>query len=180
MLRHVGRSIRRACSLAGTANGFGSYWCWTCRGRDQAQHQGRKCVGTTARQQPGANHKPIREVDGLMQGDKRLWGRVRVCAACVGKQQRGVCLGRLSHRAPGRAPSKTEAASAIGLRLLAAMCLVILPQAWRHALPAQVGETVSLFKLTSLAAAIGVAELTYEAPHIVPPGGVSGRRQAAG
>lgn len=59
-----------------------------------------------------------------------------------------------------------EAARAIGLRRFAAMRLVVLPQAWRHALPALVGQTASLFKLTSLAAAIGVAELTYEARHI--------------
>jgi polar amino acid transport system permease protein len=63
-------------------------------------------------------------------------------------------------------PGQMEAAQAIGLHRFAAMRLVILPQAWRHALPALVGQTVSLFKLTSLAAAIGVAELTYEARHI--------------
>ena len=64
------------------------------------------------------------------------------------------------------APAQMEAAHALGLHRFRAMRLVVLPQAWRHALPALVGQTVSLFKLTSLAAAIGVAELTYEARHI--------------
>lgn len=64
------------------------------------------------------------------------------------------------------APGQTEAARALGLRYGPTMRLIVLPQAWRLALPALVGQTVSLFKLTSLAAAIGLAELTYEARHI--------------
>jgi polar amino acid transport system permease protein len=38
---------------------------------------------------------------------------------------------------------------------------VLLPQAFRHALPALVNHTVSLFKNSTLAIAIGAAELTH-------------------
>ena len=41
------------------------------------------------------------------------------------------------------------------------MRYVLLPQAVRNALPALVNHTVSLFKNSSLAMAIGVAELTH-------------------
>ena len=41
------------------------------------------------------------------------------------------------------------------------MRYVILPQAVRNAIPALVNHTVSLFKNTSLAMAIGVTELTH-------------------
>ena len=41
------------------------------------------------------------------------------------------------------------------------MRYVLMPQAIRNALPALVNHTVSLFKNSSLAMAIGVAELTH-------------------
>lgn len=63
-------------------------------------------------------------------------------------------------------PAQMEAARSIGLSYLGAMCWVILPQAWRLALPALLGQTLILFKGTSLAAAIGVAELSYQARYI--------------
>ncbi|MGA1831602.1 amino acid ABC transporter permease [Rhizobium wenxiniae] len=63
-------------------------------------------------------------------------------------------------------PAQMEAARSIGLTYLGAMCWVILPQAWRLALPALLGQTLILFKGTSLAAAIGVAELSYQARYI--------------
>jgi polar amino acid transport system permease protein len=59
-----------------------------------------------------------------------------------------------------------EAGRAIGLSYLGSMRYVILPQAWRLALPALLGQTLFLFKATSLAAAIGVAELSYQSKYI--------------
>lgn len=59
-----------------------------------------------------------------------------------------------------------EAARSLGLGYVGAMRWVILPQAWRIALPALMGQTLFLFKMTSIAAAIGAAELTYQARHI--------------
>jgi polar amino acid transport system permease protein len=63
-------------------------------------------------------------------------------------------------------PAQMEAARSIGLTYLGAMRWVILPQAWRLALPALLGQVLILFKGTSLAAGIGVAELSYQARHI--------------
>ena len=57
--------------------------------------------------------------------------------------------------------SQLEAARAIGLSYLQASRLIVLPQALRIALPTLVSHTVLLFKNTSLAMAVGVAELTY-------------------
>lgn len=57
--------------------------------------------------------------------------------------------------------SQLEASRALGLSYLQASRLVVLPQAARIALPTLVSHTVLLFKNTSLAMAIGVAELTY-------------------
>lgn len=62
--------------------------------------------------------------------------------------------------------SQVEAARSMGLGYLGTMRWVILPQAWRLALPALMGQTLFLFKLTSIAAAIGASELTYQARHI--------------
>ncbi|MFL9926874.1 amino acid ABC transporter permease [Herbaspirillum lusitanum] len=58
-------------------------------------------------------------------------------------------------------PSQMEAARALGLSYLKASRLIILPQALRIALPTLVSYSVLLFKNTSLAMVIGVAELTY-------------------
>lgn len=58
-------------------------------------------------------------------------------------------------------PSQIEASRALGLSYLQATRLVMLPQAARIALPPLVSHTVLLFKNTSLAMTIGVAELTY-------------------
>jgi polar amino acid transport system permease protein len=54
-----------------------------------------------------------------------------------------------------------EAARALGHSYVGTMRYVMLPQAFRNALPALVNHTVSLFKNSSLAMAIGVAELTH-------------------
>jgi polar amino acid transport system permease protein len=58
-------------------------------------------------------------------------------------------------------PGQSEAARSLGLTYLGCMRHVILPQALRHAAPALVSNSVLLFKNTSLAMAIGLAELTY-------------------
>jgi polar amino acid transport system permease protein len=53
-----------------------------------------------------------------------------------------------------------EAAEALGLSYTARMRFVILPQAWKIALPPTVGYLVQVLKGTSLAAIIGFAEIT--------------------
>jgi polar amino acid transport system permease protein len=59
------------------------------------------------------------------------------------------------------AAGQMEAAKALGHGYVSAMRFVVMPQAVRHALPPLVSHTVSLFKNSSLAMAIGVAELTH-------------------
>lgn len=59
------------------------------------------------------------------------------------------------------AQSQIEAARALGLSYFQSFRLVVLPQALRIALPTLISHTVLLFKNTSLAMTIGVAELTY-------------------
>jgi polar amino acid transport system permease protein len=59
-----------------------------------------------------------------------------------------------------------EAARALGLTYLDAMRFVLLPQAVRIAIPPTINQSLALFKTTSLAMAIGVAELTYAARQI--------------
>jgi len=56
---------------------------------------------------------------------------------------------------------QSEAARALGHSYVGAMRHVLMPQAVRNALPALVNHSVSLFKNSSLAMAIGVAELTH-------------------
>lgn len=56
---------------------------------------------------------------------------------------------------------QSEAARSLGMTYLGAMRHVILPQAIRHAAPALINDSVLLFKNTSLAMVIGLAELTY-------------------
>ena len=61
----------------------------------------------------------------------------------------------------GVASGQMEAARALGHGYVGALRWVVLPQAARNAVPALVNHTVSLFKNSSLAVAIGVAELTH-------------------
>lgn len=56
---------------------------------------------------------------------------------------------------------QTEAARALGMSYVRSMRLVILPQGVRNALPSVINHSVLLFKNTSLAMVIGVADLTY-------------------
>jgi polar amino acid transport system permease protein len=56
---------------------------------------------------------------------------------------------------------QNEAARSLGMTYLQAMRHVLLPQALRAALPPLVNQTLTLFKLTSLAMTVGVAELMH-------------------
>lgn len=58
-------------------------------------------------------------------------------------------------------PTQMEAARAIGLSYLQSFRIVLVPQALRAAFPPLVNQSVSLFKATSLAMAVGLAEITY-------------------
>jgi polar amino acid transport system permease protein len=63
-------------------------------------------------------------------------------------------------------PGQSEAARALGHSFFGTMRYVLMPQAVRNALPALINHTVSLFKNSSLAMAIGVAELTHAVKEI--------------
>lgn len=58
--------------------------------------------------------------------------------------------------------TQIEAARSIGLGAFAALRYVMLPQAIRIGLPPLINRSLILFKDTSLAMTIGVAELTYQ------------------
>lgn len=61
---------------------------------------------------------------------------------------------------------QSEAATALGHGHVSSMRHVMMPQAVRNALPALINHTVSLFKNSSLAMAIGVSELTHAVQEI--------------
>jgi len=61
---------------------------------------------------------------------------------------------------------QTEAARASGMTFLQAMGYVILPQALRVTVPPLINQALNLTKNSSLAMAIGVAELTYKTREI--------------
>jgi len=61
---------------------------------------------------------------------------------------------------------QAEAARALGHGFVGSMRHVLMPQAVRNAVPALVNHSVSLFKNSSLAMAIGVAELTHAVKEI--------------
>jgi len=64
------------------------------------------------------------------------------------------------------ASSQMEAARALGLTYGQALRDVLLPQAIRVAVPPLISQSLGLFKSTSLAMAIGVAEMTYASRQI--------------
>lgn len=64
------------------------------------------------------------------------------------------------------ASTQMEAARALGLSYVQAMRDVLLPQAIRVSVPPLVNQSLGLFKATSLAMAIGVAEMTYSSRQI--------------
>ncbi|MFL9866078.1 amino acid ABC transporter permease [Paraburkholderia fungorum] len=59
-----------------------------------------------------------------------------------------------------------EAGRALGMSYLSTMRMVLMPQALRVSLPSLVNQALLLFKNTSLAMAIGIAELTYQAKEV--------------
>lgn len=63
-------------------------------------------------------------------------------------------------------PTQLEAARALGMSFVQSMRVVILPQALRIALPPLTNQSLGLFKSTSLAMAIGLAEMTYAAHQV--------------
>ncbi|MFT3820298.1 MAG: amino acid ABC transporter permease [Rubrivivax sp.] len=63
-------------------------------------------------------------------------------------------------------PTQMEAARALGMSFVQAMRLIILPQALRIAVPPLVNQSLGLFKSTSLAMAVGLAEMTYASRQI--------------
>lgn len=63
-------------------------------------------------------------------------------------------------------PTQLEAARALGMTFVQAMRMVVLPQALRVSLPPLVNQSLGLFKSTSLAMAIGLAEMTYAAHQV--------------
>jgi polar amino acid transport system permease protein len=67
-----------------------------------------------------------------------------------------------------RAVSKHQAdsARALGMRHAQALRHVLLPQAVRFVVPSLINQALTLFKTTSLAMAIGVAEITYASRQI--------------
>lgn len=73
-------------------------------------------------------------------------------------------------------PGQEEAAKALGLRPVSTTFLVVLPQALRNVIPAQVGQFISLFKDTTLAgAAMGVFELGQVSEATVAQPGFAGQ-----
>ncbi|MEK8028253.1 amino acid ABC transporter permease [Pseudaquabacterium rugosum] len=63
-------------------------------------------------------------------------------------------------------PGQAEAARALGHGFVGTLRHVLMPQAVRNALPALINHSVSLFKNSSLAMAIGAAELTHAVKEI--------------
>jgi len=59
-----------------------------------------------------------------------------------------------------------EAARALGLDFLQTMRYVVLPQALRVTVPPLISQTLNLWKDTSVATVIGVAELMYQAARV--------------
>ncbi len=59
-----------------------------------------------------------------------------------------------------------EAARALGFSFVASMRLVVLPQALRVTIPPLISQTLNLWKDTSIATVIGVAELMYQAAKV--------------
>ena len=59
-----------------------------------------------------------------------------------------------------------EAGRALGFGFLATMRLVVLPQALRVTVPPLISQTLNLWKDTSIATVIGVAEMMYQAARV--------------
>lgn len=74
-------------------------------------------------------------------------------------------------------PGQEEAAKALGLSPISTTFLIVLPQALRNVIPAQVGQLISLFKDTTLAgAAMGLFELAEIGRAATSQAGFAGQR----
>jgi len=62
--------------------------------------------------------------------------------------------------------TQLEAARALGFSWLAALRLIVLPQALRITVPPLISQTLNLWKNTSIATVIGTAELMYQAQRV--------------
>lgn len=62
--------------------------------------------------------------------------------------------------------TQIEAARALGMTFVQSMRLIVLPQALRVAIPPLVNQSLGLFKSTSLAMSVGLAEMTYAARQV--------------
>jgi polar amino acid transport system permease protein len=62
--------------------------------------------------------------------------------------------------------TQMEAGRALGFGYLATMRRIVLPQAFRVTVPPLISQTLSLWKNTSIATVIGVAELMYQAQRV--------------
>ena len=63
-------------------------------------------------------------------------------------------------------PVQFEAGRALGFGYLAAMRRIVLPQALRVTVPPLISQTLNLWKDTSIATVIGVAEMMYQAARV--------------
>jgi len=88
------------------------------------------------------------------------WGEFYLAAVAIGLVTAAYVCEDLRSAVRSIPEGQMEASRALGLGYLAAMSKVILPQAFRIAIPPLVNQTLLLFKNTSLAMVIGVAELT--------------------
>lgn len=62
--------------------------------------------------------------------------------------------------------TQSEAARALGFGFMGTMRLVVLPQALRVTVPPLISSTLNLWKNTSVATVIGVAEMMYQAARV--------------
>jgi polar amino acid transport system permease protein len=96
------------------------------------------------------------------------WNISALGAAAVGLSLNGSAfLGEIWSGCIRTVPAgQTEAAHALGLKYVQRTFLVVLPQAFRIAIPPTIGFLVQLIKGTSLAAIIGFVEVTRAAQEI--------------
>jgi polar amino acid transport system permease protein len=105
-------------------------------------------------------------IASLLPNDMQAWLSVHQAEAVFAVIALGLCQAAYFSedlRSGLRAipPGQAEAARALGHSYIGAMRHVLMPQAIRNAVPALVNHSVSLFKNSSLAMAIGAAELTH-------------------
>ena len=105
-------------------------------------------------------------ISNLLPDDLQAWlsdhdGEVVFAVIALGLCQAAFFSEDLRSGLRAVAPGQSEAARALGHSYVGSMRWIILPQAIRNAIPALVNHTVSLFKNSSLAMAIGVAEMTH-------------------